>query len=52
MKKCILCNSDVDIKNLWLEEELGEYIFSKGYCSKRCYETDKMVLRADCEDDK
>ena len=45
MKKCILCGDE------YIEIEYIYSLIQTGYCSEKCRETDKMVLRADCEEE-
>jgi hypothetical protein len=51
MKKCILCNTELNIEALQRMEEVGDELYTKSYCTDQCMRTDEMVLRADCEDD-
>ena len=51
MKRCILCNSELDTEILRCMEEVGDELYTKGYCSNQCMRTDEMVLRADCEEE-
>ena len=51
MKRCLLCNSELDTETLRWMEEVGDELYTKGYCSDQCMRTDEMVLRADCEED-
>ena len=43
MKRCLLCNSEIDKGLIKYEEETSGEPFKEGYCSSQCEETDGFI---------